>query len=106
MAAKTNTEKIDELVTLLAVLSERLDAHRTEVNGIADVQTKALEVLAEMKTEIALLKKTSDDLVGWKTDAKRLEEERGRKLWLLVPPIIAAILSSGLTALLSYLLRK
>jgi hypothetical protein len=42
----------------------------------------------------------------WKDDAKRLAEERGRKLWLLIPPIIAAILSSVLTALATYFLRK
>jgi hypothetical protein len=106
MAAKTNSEKIDELATLVAVLSERLDAHRTEVGGIADVQSRAVEVLAEVKTEIALLKKISDDLVDWKDDAKRLQEERGRKLWLLVPAIIAAILSSALTAVATYFLRK
>ena len=36
---------------------------------------------------------------------KDLEAARGR-LWLLVPPVVSALLSAGLTALVTYLLRR
>ena len=36
---------------------------------------------------------------------KDLETARAR-LWLLVPPIVAALLSSGLTAAVTYFLRR
>ena len=35
MAAKTNTEKIDELTVRVAILESALSAHRREVDGIS-----------------------------------------------------------------------
>jgi hypothetical protein len=71
MARKSDGEKIDELATLAAILGERLDNTRKE--------------LQELK--------------------KDLEESR-RRLWLIVPPLLAALLSAALTAAVNYLTRR
>lgn len=68
MARKSDGEKIDELMTVAAALTERVDSLR--------------EQLKELKAEI---------------------DESRRKLWLLVPPAVAAFLSAGLSALVTYL---
>jgi hypothetical protein len=132
VAGKTNTEKINDLEITVAILSSQVTNVQAQLDGIGGEQGKAADSLADfktqvvllhqhvselkawresfgsitdMKTEVALLKRESDELKGWKDDIKRKEEERGRKIWMLVPPILAAILSSGLTAILTYLLR-
>lgn len=70
MARKSDGEKIDEFMVLLATLNERLDNVR--------------EDLQELRHD-------------WK-DARH-------RLWLIVPPVVAALVSAGLTALVSYLVR-
>ncbi|HEV2948549.1 MAG TPA: hypothetical protein VGX70_14330 [Gemmataceae bacterium] len=70
MPRKTDGEKVDELMVLSAILTERLDNVRQELK-----------------------------------DLKRdLETARGR-LWLIVPPLLAALASAGLVAFVNYLTR-
>jgi hypothetical protein len=70
MTRKTDGEKLDELIPVVAALQARLDSVRKEVD--------------ELKTSL---------------------EESRRRLWLIVPPLLAALLSAGLTAAVSYLSR-
>jgi type VI protein secretion system component VasF len=71
MTRKSDGEKIDELMVLAAVLTERLD--------------KVREELKELKREL---------------------EESRRRLWLLVPPLVAALLSAALLATINYFLPR
>ena len=71
MARKTDGEKLDGLVPLVAVLEERLENTRDELR-----------------------------------DLKRELEESRRRLWLIVPPLLAALLSAGLTAAVNYFSRR
>jgi hypothetical protein len=71
MARKTDGEKLDNLVPLVAALEERLENLR--------------EVVRDLK--------------------KDLEESR-RRLWLIVPPLLAALLSAGLTFAVNYFSRR
>ena len=70
MARKSDGEKLDELVPVIAILQERLDSVREELKEL-----------------------------------KRTLEEGQRRLWLIVPPVIAALLSAALTAAVGYLTR-
>jgi hypothetical protein len=70
MARKTDGEKLDELIPVVAALQARLDSARKELD--------------ELK-------------IG-------LEEAR-RRLWLIIPPLLAALLSAGLTAAVNYFSR-
>jgi hypothetical protein len=61
---------------------------------------------ADLARHMALLQREVDDLRKWKDEVKKEREERGRKLWMLMPPLLAAALSSIATALITYYLRK
>ena len=78
MARKSDGEKIDELMVTVAALEERVNSVQVQVQGL--------------KHEIQELK--SD-----------LRESRQR-LWLLVPPLVAAFVSAGLMAVVQYLLSR
>ena len=71
MARKTDGEKLDGLIPLVAVLEERVENLRT--------------VVGEMKRDL---------------------EESRRRLRLIVPPLLAALLSPGLTAAVNYFSRR
>jgi hypothetical protein len=71
MARKTDGEKLDELIPVVATLQARLDHLQKELD--------------ELKTSL---------------------EEARRRLWLIVPPLLAALLSAGLTAAVNYLTRR
>ncbi len=71
MARKTDGEKLDDLIPLVAVLEERVENLRA--------------VVGDMKREL---------------------EESRRRLWLIVPPLLAALLSAGMTAAVNYFSRR
>jgi hypothetical protein len=71
MARKTDGEKVDELMVVVATFMERLDNVRQELK-----------------------------------DLKRDLELSRNRLWLLVPPILAALLSATLMALINFLSRQ
>jgi hypothetical protein len=79
MARKTDGEKIDELVTVAAVLTERLSAVREEI-----------EDLPGLITRVALLEQQFNDL-------RNRAEETSRWRWSLVPAIVGAILGGIMT---------
>jgi len=120
MARKSLTDKFNELSDLVATLTGQVTTLRQEVEGIGTEQGKAGESISELRTAldslvlqmtelkgwkdsvgslgeikvgIAVLKRRTDELEGWKDDVKKQGEEWGRKLWMIVPPIIAGILT-------------
>lgn len=79
--------------------------HRHELDALKGWQN-SFGTMTDVKTDIALLERETDELKAWKDDLKKQQEEWGRKVWMLVPPIVAALLSSALTGFITYLLRR
>lgn len=97
MARKTDGEKIDELGEKfndlgrdVAVLHERLN--KVDLNELGRLATTLDERLDNLRDELK--------------DLKRDLEEARRKLWLIVPPLLAALVSVGLMTLVNYLSRR
>jgi hypothetical protein len=42
----------------------------------------------------------------WQEDEKKRREAWGQRFWMIVPPLLAAILSSTLTAILTYAIGR
>jgi len=74
MARKTDGEKIDELVTVVATLTERLNAVREEI-----------EALPGLITKVAVQEQQFNEL-------RNRTEEASRRRWSLVPAIVGAVL--------------
>ena len=47
--------------------------------------------------EIALLQREIDELKKWKEDVKRHEQVWGNKLWMILPPVLAVLVSNAIT---------
>lgn len=99
MAAKTPTEKINELSNLVAALTAQLDALRDEVTRIGTAQEKLSESLSEAKTKLALLEQHLADL-------KTAKQEWGRRWWAIVRAIAGAVAGAVAGGILTYLLKR
>lgn len=63
------------------------------------------EKVDELVVVAARLTERLDNVQGELKDLKRDLEEARRRLWLIVPPVVAALLSAGLIALVNALTR-
>jgi phage shock protein A len=95
MAATPLTDKVDELSKLAAMLTERVDTLRKQADGTAAELSRAGSEAAAMKTQVALVQQEVQEL-------KKGREEWGRRLWMILAPLVAAVIGS----LLGYYLRK
>ena len=124
MAAKTNTEKIDDLLALTANLSSRLDVHDEQIKGIVEGLKKGADtteghtskitvieqqlVLVDLKgcaaaitvieQELVAFKKDLESLKSWKDEQKKERDEFWRRAWALLPNLLAAVVG-GLISL-------
>jgi chromosome segregation ATPase len=132
MPSRTNEDKIEELTKLCATFTTQIEALQGALKGmvsddadvqkaVSDLKTASAVIIqqiaeirawkdslgsfAQIETRVALLEQSATDLKTWKDETKRREEEFGKKLWMIVPPVLAAILSSSLTAAFTYLLK-
>jgi len=114
MALKSPTERINELETLVALLNDRLDTARKEIEAAnaarSDVAKDLVTFRAEylvFQTQHALLHKDVTDLHKWKDDQKKERDEAARRLWSFGPNISAAIvgglISLGVTLFVQWL---
>ncbi len=110
MALKSPTERINELERLAALLNERLDATRKELEGETAARADVAKDLADLrkdfgewKTQFALLQRDFAGLSQWKEELKKEKEETARRLWAFGPNFVAAIMS-GIISLLVALL--
>ena len=78
MVRKSDGEKIDELMITVATLEERVHSVREKLQGLKDE-------IQELKQDV---------------------RESRQRLWLLVPPLVAAFVSAGLMAVVQYLLSR
>jgi hypothetical protein len=99
MARKSDGEKIDELISLFAVLDEQVKNLRKEVASIDAIQKKTSDDLTtfrrESEKETALLRREIDDLRNWK-------EERGRRLWNFGPTLLGSLIGGIVAFVVAY----
>jgi hypothetical protein len=82
MAAKTNTDKIDELTKTVYTLASTVDAMSTETVQLPSLSVK----VAILENQVADLKKNDETLIT--------------RLWMIGVPLIVAVIGTLLTALL------
>jgi hypothetical protein len=97
-ASKTVAE-VKASTTLVGHQIKGLEDLKGQVVAIADLKT---EIAVVRSTDIGFVRKDVEDLKKWQEEVKKRGEEWGRKLWLIVPPILAA----ALTGFINYLLHK
>ena len=64
------------------------------------------EKIDELNILTAILTERLDNVHGELKDLKSELAEDRRRWWMLVPPIVAALLSAGLTALVTFLVSR
>ena len=134
MPSRTLEDKVEDLTKITSTTTSRVDRVEDDVAKVisehGDTARSVVELkihvpllneqVAELRTwrgasatdqvaanlEIALLKVKVEELRSWRDEARKQQEEWSRKLWMIVPPVIAAILSSVLTAWATYFLRR
>ncbi len=110
MAGKTHGDKIDELIRATAILTERVrqldedlrafDAERSKIaENLVTLQAKTASEFAALTTRIALLEQQH-------THLKTTWEEGGRRWWMVVGPLVGALVGSAATGLVNYLLLR
>jgi chromosome segregation ATPase len=87
-----------------------LDAATKEIDALRDAHRELEKDHADLKRttdrEIALLQREIDELKKWREDVRRGEEEWGRKLWMILPPVLAVLVSNAITYLIAIYSRK
>jgi hypothetical protein len=78
MTRRSDGEKIDELMIFVARLDERLNCVEDKAQGLKDQ-------IQELKQDL---------------------RESRQRLWLLVPPLVAALFSAALMAVVNYFLSR
>ncbi|SRR6266496_3132279 len=101
--AQSPTERVTALERMADVLTTRLDGLDKGADKLSNAHAEMAKELASLKRdfdrEVALLKREVDEL-------KKGKEEWGRKLWMIVPPVLAALISSVVTLIVALSLRK
>jgi uncharacterized coiled-coil DUF342 family protein len=82
-------DKVDELTKLAAILTERLDHLRKEVEGIHAEQDETTRALSELKTRFAVV----DERL---TELKKGLEESARRRWAILPSVVGGIIGAVL----------
>ena len=133
MPSRTNEDKIEELTKLCATFTTQIEVLQGSLKGIVSDNADVQQVVSDLKTasavvaqqiseikawkdslgsfalietRVALVEQSATDLKKWKDETRHREEEFGKKVWMIVPPVIAAILSSTLTVGFSYLFKR
>jgi chromosome segregation ATPase len=103
-------ERITVIERIVDTHIYRLDASAKEVDAVYDAHRELEKEHADLKRtterEIALLQREIDELKRWKEDVKKREEEWGRKLWMILPPVLAVLVSNAITYLLTVYGKK
>lgn len=94
----TNTEKIDELTKLVAVLDERMNVTRKELQSVVDERKLNDGKFLEHEKKVILIEERVAEL-------KKASEEWSKRRWSLIPIIISAILGAGFMLLIQLFLK-
>jgi hypothetical protein len=108
--AQSPTERVTTLERRTDVQAARLDALFKDVDTLRNAHAETVKELAVLDRncdrEIALLKREVEDLKKRLEDMKRSQEEWGRKLWMILPPVLAVLVSNALTLLIALYVKK
>jgi hypothetical protein len=123
MPSKTNEDKIDDLTRLVSGLVEQFRALDGELSGVVaekgelakevgsfgkslavfEQQVKDIRVwkdgfgtIDQLKIDIALLRKETEELKKWQEEVKKQKDEWGRRLWALTGPLLGAVVGWAL----------
>lgn len=93
-AARKATE-IDKAVSLL----------QKEVDGLGKLKGHP-EALVELRSALELLGKDVAELARWKDETKRAGDERMKMAWMVIPPLLAAVLTGAINFGLFMIFKK
>ena len=108
--AQSPTERVNMPERRADVQALRLDTLVKEVETVRQTHAETVKVLAVLDRncdrKFALLKREVEELKKWREDVKKGEEEWGRKLWMILPPVLAVLISNALTFLFALYVRR
>jgi hypothetical protein len=103
-------DKVAELEKRAATHTERLDYTLKTLDAVYDAHNEAARDLAnlrrEYEKEIALLKREVEELMSWRADRKRQDEEWSRRLWAFGPNLLAAVVGGLIAAGIAYFIPR
>lgn len=129
MAGPDNTTRIQTLENKLHNISSRLDVHDVELKAVTglvekggargdrhhdqitvveqkilvlDTLTGTRKDIAEIREELVGIKRDVAANTKWQEDEKERQETWQSRFWMILPPVIAAVLSSVLTTAFAY----
>ena len=101
MPRKTDGDKIDEMEKVIATFNEPLDNVRQELKAATVGLGDTMKLLADLKTEILLLRRDIEGIEKWKDDLKKEKDESARRFWAFGPNVAGAIVNVLLGAAIS-----
>lgn len=108
--AVSPTARITALERVVDTLIVQLETVAQDVKDLKTLCSEAAKSFADLKRdfdrEMALVKREVEELKKWQEDIKKGKEEWGRKLWMILPPVLAVLISSALTFLITLYLKK
>jgi cell shape-determining protein MreC len=104
--AQSPTERVTALERIVDTHTIRLDALVKDVDALYEAHSEAAKDFTDLKREFALLKREVEELRKWQDDMKKGKEEWGRKLWMIVPPLLAVLVSTALALVITLYVKK
>ena len=95
MAKPTHDEIIRQLTKDFAALEERTKTLRKEIDKLDDLPVR-----------VAVLSADAQSLRNEVNDVKRQLEDARRMRWSLIPPIVGAVVSGVIAALVAYFVAR
>lgn len=107
MAGKSQVQQqLDELEKVFSKFIERVDKLNDSVQECKVELSEHRRILGEVRTNQALSARDVDEVRRTVEEVNRKGEVAGNRWWMLVPPVIGAIASVTLSALITYLLNR
>jgi hypothetical protein len=108
--ARSPTERVTALERTVDTHATQLDTFDKRVDAVYNAHSETAKELAILKRdfdrEFALLKREVEELRKWQDDIKKGKKEWGRKLWMILPPVLAVLISNALTFIITLYLKK
>ncbi len=99
MARKTDGEKIDDLISQMQTVNERVDNLARDIVKHDANDEKLQDLMSALTVQVALIKQNVEEM-------KKSQDESGKKRWSLLPPVLGALISSLLAAAIAYFIAK
>jgi chromosome segregation ATPase len=110
MVQSAAEQRIAAVERIVALHDFRLDESPKELDAAyirhRELEKEHTELRRETDRKIALLEREIDELKKRMDDVKKREEEWGRKLWMILPPVVAVLVSNAITLLITIYVKK